>query len=1208
MNRKKIYTQLLFFVLFAILGIICGVLSKFYEDNMPVRRFANRLHIKENIAQTKLQILKNQIITAKKNNAEIIDAIDLKIDKNDDIFFYVIENENLIYWSGNQIDIKSLDFSMLKNNTLAEMSNALCVPKTDTLDNLKLLALIKIKNIYGVDNKYIASGFAKGFSLDDKIEIASEPAENSAIYASNGEYLFSLLETQAVHHNKVLYYIYVIFIFVAFIFYGILFYNLEKYFGKNIFELKKFTLSAMVFAAIPLLFLFFKIPKSLYETRIFSPIIYSDISPSLGHLLVITMLAFFIIFTLYFKVFFEIKNKISFAVFFQIFFVVFFMLIIRIITSIIYNSTLEIFTFSLQNNDFFSVLALLIVVLWFLMFCYSYGKFIKDIKQFMSFRLIFLINIAFSLLFCLILFLFKNPNFFLISFSYFLLISLIFLFINLGKNKFLLVYLSALCYFISIFIVYYTTENQQNNQYKNAEVVAENLVSEVAIISASFLDREFLSDLGNNILSDKNIENFIPKEPNKDFTYKNRLLHYIKKKYSNYDFPDIYNLNVVIIPRFSQEIETYNSMIFSKFKSITQNFYYNIQQNQQFTYIGIFNFFDSAEPFYLILEIEKKINESASYEYRDEIFDNKSNNISHKFSSALYKKNNLVYENGYFQYPAEYNFKIENKKYNSVSSANYIHYIFNYNDDLQIVVSFRQMRDAYILNFTYIFTIFVILILIISLIFKKNADKNKSITDNLQKAFAGIMFFVLFVVVLSIAYFTYREYKNSQKRDLEIKMKYISVDLKNYFNNNQKNINDFFDNYGVNTNDFVNILSRKYDADIQLYNTYGELIATSRPYIFANGFVSSLINSNYFFEKKQTNTMKIENIGSLSYFSIYNALLDADKNVIAYLEVPKFFSMEQLRSETILYIATIANIFFLILNFSILLNFWLSRRITLSISKIEKSLKSIAVGGKNLKMEIKQNGKMDEIEKLMLQYNLMVDELDKNTRILLENERNFAWRDMAKQIAHEIKNPLTPMKLSIQQLKRIKEVKPKEFDTYFNNMSSILIEQIDNLSKIASSFSNFAKVQTENLKKTDINQKLCSAVELFRNNTKNIEIIYDKPPQPIFIMADSEQIIEVFNNIFRNAIQAIPLERNGKIIVTLTENDKNVLISISDNGCGISEEVENRIFMPNFSTKNSGTGLGLSIVKHIVEVSNGKIWFSSKINEGTTFYIQFLTK
>ena len=1097
---KKNYIRLSIFALCLILGAVFGIMSKVFEDKMPLSAFSKTLHYKENIAEKNLQAIKNQIVTTD-NKTDFVNIIDCENFESQDIFYYVIVDSSLVYWSDNQLDGKDVARHVstnLQNNTFVKLSNAYCLLKTDSIKNLKLLAAIKIKNIYGVNNRYVENNFAKGFLIDKNIEIDLLQQKNGAIYNLQGEYIFSLAETQDINHNKIYPYLFIFFAVLAFIFYGFLYYNIDGFFGVNTLNIKQYLLATLVFFALPLLLLTLKIPSIIFNHRIFNPLLYFGIMPSVGHLLIITLLAAFAIFTLYYKVSFEVKRKYLFFGIFQVVFPVFFLQIMRVIYNIIYNSTLDAFNFMPQSNKLYSVIALSIVVLLFLTFCFAYRKGIEIIQKFIPNRFIFYTNIICSLLLCVILFLFKSPHFLLFSVAYFVLISLIFLFVIVIKTSYSFIYLAIICYFISIFIVYHTLENQQDNQYKSAEVLADNLVLQEHETSSSFF---------NNI----------------------SILH----------------------------------------------------------------------------------------GYPNEIFDEKTNNFSPKFSSALYKKNKLICEFGTFSYPAKNNFKIENKKNNSVNLENHIHYIFIYDDDLQIIVSSKQMniQNTFILNTTYIFSIFVIFLFLIRLIFKqKKSRKGKSITDNLQKSFIYIIVLALSIVVLSITYFIYSEYRKVQKRELETKMRYIASDFNKYFrqlhithskeDNSPLHFGDKLEKQQP-LSDFTNALSLKYEIDIHLYSVDGELLTTSCPYIFTNGFLSNLINPEYFFEKSHTNTIKIENIGSLKYFSIYSALFDTDKNIAAYLAVPMLFSMEQLRSETILYIALVANIFFIILIGSILLNYWLSRRITQSISKVEESLKNIAVGEKNLKMDIVESEKMDEIEKLMLQYNIMVDELEKNTYILLENERNLAWRDMAKQIAHEIKNPLTPMKLSIQQLQRIKKIKPEKFDDYFAQMSPILIEQIDNLSKIASSFSNFAKIQTENFAKIDITQKLFSSVELFKNNAQNVEIIYERPPEPIFVKTDSEQILEVFNNILKNAIQAIPNNRKGKINVSAMCEGANVLIVVADNGCGIAVADRKRIFTPNFSTKSSGTGLGLSIAKHIIEVSNGKIWFNSRANRGTEFFIEF---
>jgi len=1076
----KKYIYLLIFTLCLILGAVFGIMFNVFEDKMPITTFEKTLHSKENMAGKNLQIIKNLII-AEKSKTDFVNKIYLENIENQDIFYYVIKDSNLLFWSDNQLDIKSVHFYDLKNNAFVKMSNAFCLIKIDSIQNIKLLAAIKIKNIYGVSNKYVSNDFANGFLLDKSIEIVSSYQQSGAIYNLQGKYIFSLIDTQNVNHNKIFFYLSIFFIFFAFVFYGLIYYNIYEFFSAKTLTIKEFILITAAFYVLPLLSVILQMPPIIFKHRIFNPLLfYSDIMPSLGHLLIITLLVWFSIITLYYKVSFVIKYKYLFFGFFQIFFPLFFLIIMRIIHNIIYNSTLDVFTFPPQNNKIYSVITLSIVVLWFLIFCFAYKKFAENIKNIISDWLVFLTNAICLILLCLILFLFEVPNYLLFSFVYFALITLMFLFIKIIKTSYTFIFLAIICYFISIFVVYYTFENQQNNQFKDAEIVADNLLLQADNIASNYLSKNVING------------------------------------------------------------------------------------------------------------------------YPDKIFEDKLNNISQKFSSAIYQNNKLVYESGNFAYPIKYNFKIENTKNSSANYSNYIHYIFVEDNDSTIVVSCEQMsnQNIFIQNLTYIFLILIFFLFLIQFIFKpKDSQENKSITDNLQKSFIYIIALALSIVVLSITYFIYSEYRDVQKRELETKSKYIYADFNNYFRETPHE-------KAKNISEFTKTLSHKYDIDIQLYNTDGELIAASSPYVFTNGFVSNLINPKFFFDKPQTNKIKVENIGSLKYFSIYNAILNEDKSIVAYLDVPMFFSIEQLRAETILYLSIISNIFFIILIASILLNYWLSSRITLSISKIEKSLKNIAIGGKNLKMEIKQNKKIDEIERLMLQYNILVDELENKTNILLENERNLAWRNMAKQIAHEIKNPLTPMKLSIQQAQRIKVMKPKEFDEYFNKMSPILIEQIDNLSKIASSFANFANIKTENYEKVDITQKLFSTIELFKNNTKNVEINYERPLEPIFVIADREQILTVFNNIFKNAIQAIPNERKGNIDVAATLTSENVLIAISDNGCGITEEDSKNIFIPNFSTKSSGAGLGLSIVKHIIETANGKIWFKSKVDKGTTFFIE----
>ncbi|MCG8578977.1 MAG: ATP-binding protein, partial [Bacteroidales bacterium] len=242
--------------------------------------------------------------------------------------------------------------------------------------------------------------------------------------------------------------------------------------------------------------------------------------------------------------------------------------------------------------------------------------------------------------------------------------------------------------------------------------------------------------------------------------------------------------------------------------------------------------------------------------------------------------------------------------------------------------------------------------------------------------------------------------------------------------------------------------------------------------------------------------------------------------------------------------------------------------------------------------------------RLVKEYNRMVDEISESAEKLAKSEREMAWREMAKQIAHEIKNPLTPMKLSVQYLTKAWDNQREDFDSFLKRVSNTLIEQIDQLHIIANEFSDFAKMPQAKRTKVNIIEKLTNTAALFEKSEPGIQFIYDIKKKESIVFADPDQLISVFNNVIKNAVQAIPTERQGVIRITCQVVGVNTQISISDNGRGISTEVKDKIFTPNFTTKSSGMGLGLAIVKNILNNSGGTVWFETNEDIGTTFYIQ----
>jgi nitrogen fixation/metabolism regulation signal transduction histidine kinase len=268
---------------------------------------------------------------------------------------------------------------------------------------------------------------------------------------------------------------------------------------------------------------------------------------------------------------------------------------------------------------------------------------------------------------------------------------------------------------------------------------------------------------------------------------------------------------------------------------------------------------------------------------------------------------------------------------------------------------------------------------------------------------------------------------------------------------------------------------------------------------------------------------------------------------------------------------------------------------------IKDKLSQIKLGRKNEKIAWVRN---DEIGGLISEYNRMIDELAESAELLARSERESAWREMAKQVAHEIKNPLTPMKLSIQHLQRSWEDKAPDWSERLGRFTRTMIEQIESLNKIAAEFSDFAKMPKAKNENIDIAEILENAVDLFQDNKLQINI-ENTCNEPLIINADKTQILRIFNNLIKNAIQAINDIDKGRIDIHLSNTEMSFLVKISDNGEGIPAEQKDKIFSPNFTTKTGGMGLGLAMVKNIVESYQGKIWFESEQGSGTTFFVEF---
>ena len=398
--------------------------------------------------------------------------------------------------------------------------------------------------------------------------------------------------------------------------------------------------------------------------------------------------------------------------------------------------------------------------------------------------------------------------------------------------------------------------------------------------------------------------------------------------------------------------------------------------------------------------------------------------------------------------------------------------------------------------------------------------------------------------------------------------------------------------------------SNVFFTDITLYDVHGSLLATSRPQIFAAGLLGKKMDPDAYRNVVLNNASSFvqeEAIGNAKFLSAYMPLRDRNGLVLAYIALPSFADQAQQEVERNGVLVAVVNLFVLLFALSVLVAVFISNWTTRPLDLLKRSLSAVALGGTN--RPIRYRGQ-DEVGQLVEVYNRKVDELRESAEKLARSERETAWREMAQQVAHEIKNPLTPMKLSIQHFQRTWAPDAPDAEAKLDRFSTGMVQQIEVLSGIANAFGDFARMPRAKPEDLDLGEVAEMALSVF-NGTPNVHFELERnTADPLLIHADREQLLRVFNNLLKNAMQAVPDERVAHISVTLRREKTLAVAEVKDNGVGIEEADRERIFQPNFTTKSSGMGLGLAMVLRIVEAAGGTVTFTTNVGVGTTFVLK----
>lgn len=395
-----------------------------------------------------------------------------------------------------------------------------------------------------------------------------------------------------------------------------------------------------------------------------------------------------------------------------------------------------------------------------------------------------------------------------------------------------------------------------------------------------------------------------------------------------------------------------------------------------------------------------------------------------------------------------------------------------------------------------------------------------------------------------------------------------------------------------------------YHSDISFFDSKGGLFNTSQLKLYELGLAAPVANPRAYFAIKENKTSSMcvtEKAGTLNYLSLYTPVFNDNNKLIGFINLPYFARQSNLTSELSNIISALINVYVILFVISILAGLVLAGYITKPLRLIQQQISGITLGKQNETLVWESN---DEVGKLVQEYNNMLLKLEQSAGLLAQSERESAWREMAKQVAHEIKNPLTPMKLNLQYLQHVMNSNPDDFKEKFQKASNSIIEQIDTLAAIATEFSNFAKLPGTKLEKINLMEVIQSSVNLFERKDAHIQI--EIPLSEMWVKGDKEQALRVFNNLIKNARQACKETQDAHIRISAEINENCYVIRVSDNGCGIPNEMKEKIFTPNFTTKSSGSGLGLAMVNNIMSSFGGKIWFESEKDKGSTFYVEFL--
>jgi two-component system, NtrC family, nitrogen regulation sensor histidine kinase NtrY len=1135
---------------------------------------------------------------------------------------FVYKNDSLAWWSSNTVAPSGASIKP----GITYFRNGWYLIQKEHWNQYTFVGMLLIKHQYSLQNRFLDTRFHPCFNISESTGITlTQDDESYTVSAGQQEKIFYLKFSgdQPLPNSLwiALLYIcsYLIFVYVVFI--------LARSSGASLLNSGLITIGVIVITrCVSLLFSF---PKPLYDLPLFSPSYYASsfVLNSLGDLLVLSILLTSLVAILctYSRNRFS-EFRVGFAVLFVFGSLIWSVFINHLISGLIINSRISFNIINVFELDIYSLTGVFIIGILlasFYMICNSVADYLARAPGKSSSPAVAIaigsVLFGFAVLWLREswgwLALFKAPAFLL---SVFLIVFIYYLKVNIQSLNVFTRYMLIIFGF-SMYAALAVSTFNQTKEKENRKLLATKLENEQDRVA------EYLfGDIAERISSDR-IINGVFADPYEVLIQNVAANDIINRRLQQYYFTGYWAKYDITFRYFSREGLPINtggdpSWNLDHFRNTIQRegqatsnpyLYFTGNQSGRISYVANIPVTDhkGEKTGTIIIQLQSKpLQDEGGFPellLSDKVPQQKD--IS-SYSYAYFRNGKLVNQAG------EYNYRLESSFYESMLNSGlkekftvidqYSHFLYRSTDDALLVVSMRNPGVLeFITLFSYLFTFFGLCFMALIAFMELIRNKGRvslNFKNRIQATVVVVVVSTMLLIGGATVYYFFRNYVTNLGLNVNDRLRSMLIAIQDELTIRAFDESEISDELNYTFSKLATTLS----IDFNIYSARGMLVYSTQPKIFDQGLMARTMNREALHQIATNNKSlftQFEEIGSLRFLSAYEPIRNNNYQTVGFINIPYFARQEELQKDISSFLVALINIYVLLFAFSVFITFIISNRITSPLQLIQQRLAKIKLGKSNELIEWKHS---DEIGALVNEYNRMVEELASSAEMLARSERESAWREMARQVAHEIKNPLTPMKLSVQHLQRAWKENSPNLDQIMQRFSQTLIEQIDALSNIANEFSNFAKMPRTKNEEVDIESVLQNTVSLYEG-ISNIQLILENRVEgPAMVFADKDQLLRIFSNLLKNAVQSIDMDAEGLIKVSMKRDHSSFIVSVEDNGSGISDEEKSRIFTPNFTTKTGGMGLGLAMVKSMVENAGGEVWFTSTQGHGSVFYVR----